>query len=125
MRYALGMSNAHAVSSPLNNGANEIVAANIRGHLGFKGRKQADLARHLGLSEMSLSRRMKSYADFSAPEIAAAAEYLGTSPGDLFDEKNLQITVRSLATVTALPIRPHTSENRTHDAVVTPIRTAG
>lgn len=117
----MGMSNAQAVSSPLNNGANATVAANIRGYLGFKGRKQADLARHLGLSEMALSRRMKSYAEFSSSEISAVAQYLGAKPGDLFDEKNLQITVRSLATVTELRPRAQKTTERGTLAPVTKI----
>ncbi len=95
----MGMSNAQELSSPLNNSGNETIAANIRGLLGYRGKTQADLARGLGLSEMSLSRRMKSRAEFTSSEIVAVADYLHVAPGDLFDEKNLQITVRSLATV--------------------------
>ena len=99
------MTNAHAVSSPLNNGANATVAANIRAALAYRALTQARLAEHLGLSEMSLSRRMKSSAEFTTSEVAAIARFFNLKPGELFEEKNLQITDWSLAPVT--PIRPN------------------
>lgn len=81
------MSNAHAVDSPLNNGANATVAANIRGELGRLDVTQSELAHYLGLSEMAVSRRMKGYTEFSSTEIQAIADYFGMTPGDLFAEQ--------------------------------------
>lgn len=88
------MSNAHAMSSPLDNGANATVAANIRGYLAYLDITQGRLARHLGLGEMAMSRRMKSGTEFTSNEIAAIAEFFDVTPGDLFAKKDLQITER-------------------------------
>lgn len=117
------MTNAHADSSPLNNRANVTVAANIRAALGYRDFTQARLAHHLGMSEMSLSRRMKSRQDFTTSEIVAVAQFFNMRPGDLFEEKNLQITNWSLANVT--PIRPnmHPSVHRDTTATVTRLPT--
>lgn len=113
------MSNAQqVVSSPLNNGANATVAANIRGELARMGSTQGQLAQHLGASDMSISRRMKGYNDFTASEIAAIADYLEVDPGELFvakKRKNAQITERSLAVVTYL--RPDTQPTVERDTI--------
>ena len=114
------MTNAHAVSSPLDNGANATVAANIRAALAYRALTQARLAGHLGLSEMALSRRMKSSAEFTTSEVAAVARYFNMTPGDLFEEKNLQITKWSLAPVTHLKPR-HTITTHHTPATVTNI----
>jgi transcriptional regulator with XRE-family HTH domain len=77
------MSNAPAEASPAN-GANVIVAANIRAELARRNRSQGQLAAHLGMSEMKLSRRMLSHPEFTSSEIVAVAEYFGLTPGELF-----------------------------------------
>jgi transcriptional regulator with XRE-family HTH domain len=117
------MSNVQPITQPLDNRANEIVAANIRGELGYRNLTQGRLAHHLGLSEMSLSRRMKSQADFTTTEIVAIAAFFKMAPGDLFTEKDVQITDWSLASVT--PIRPNKpAVTFPTSAKVTPIRSA-
>ncbi|MFL0711623.1 MAG: helix-turn-helix domain-containing protein [Microcella pacifica] len=86
-----------AASSPLINGANATVAANIRAELGRYGKQQGDLARALNVSAMYLSRRMNSAPAFDVHEVVAIANYFGIEPGDLFTpvaKNDLQITNR-------------------------------
>ena len=84
-----------AEQSALHNGANATVASNIRAGLAYAGVSQAQLAAHLGIGAMALSRRMTSATEFTSSEIVAVANYLDVEPGKLFDTKNpLQITMR-------------------------------
>ena len=83
------MSNVNPQPSP-KRPANEIVAANIRAELGYKGLKPADLARMIDQNDMWLTRRLstKYKAEFSANEIGTIAEKLDVSAGDLFVERS-------------------------------------
>lgn len=68
---------------------NALVASNIRAELGYSNLSQGALAAALGMSEMSLSRRLNdsNSAQFSADEIHAAADFFRIDPGQLFAQR--------------------------------------
>ena len=53
------------------------VGANVRAELARRGLSQTDLAKHLGMSQTSISKRLRGEVSFNVDETAAAAEFLG------------------------------------------------
>lgn len=53
-----------------------LVAAEIRGHMARKQRTGVELARYLGITQTTLSRRLTGRTAFDLDEIALVAEWL-------------------------------------------------
>lgn len=61
----------------------QAVAAEVRAALARAGRRQADLAREVGISRAALSRKMRGEGAFYVEEIVAIADALGIDAGRL------------------------------------------
>jgi transcriptional regulator with XRE-family HTH domain len=59
------------------------VADTVRGYLASRGKTQADLASHLGISQQSVSRRLTGGQPFNVVELQQVAEFLGVRVTDL------------------------------------------
>jgi transcriptional regulator with XRE-family HTH domain len=68
------------------------LAAELRAELARQQRAQAQLAEAIGVSQATVSRQLRGQGDFTAPQLVAAAEFLGVpltallgepSPSDL------------------------------------------
>lgn len=62
---------------------NQRVATQIVRMISEKGSANVDLAKHLGMSEATLVRRLTSQTDFTVAELARAAEFLNCTLSDL------------------------------------------
>lgn len=61
----------------------EAVAANLRAEIARQRKRQADLADLWSVSQMGVSRRLNGATPISAPQLLAAAEWLGVDPSTL------------------------------------------
>lgn len=61
----------------------EAVAANLRAEIARQRKRQADLADLWSVSQMGVSRRLNGATPISAPQLSAAAQWLGVEPNDL------------------------------------------
>lgn len=64
----------------------ERIAAAVRAEAARRQITQAVVARHLGLTQPGMSRRMLGRVPFSAAELAAVASLFGVPVGDLIGE---------------------------------------
>jgi len=61
----------------------QAVAAEVRAALARDGRRQADLAREVGISRAALSRKMRGETPFYVEEVVSIASVLGIDAGRL------------------------------------------
>jgi transcriptional regulator with XRE-family HTH domain len=61
-------------------------AANVRAEMARRSVRQVALAKHLGLSQAAVSRRVNGETEFSVAELLAVAELLGVSAASLLGE---------------------------------------
>jgi hypothetical protein len=62
------------------------VADQIRSALALRNRRGVDLAAHLGVSPVYVSRRMRGHVEWSASEVVAIASWLGIPISHLLGE---------------------------------------
>ena len=82
------MSNIAHLPVERENSGNLTVAANVRAEIAYAGSTQGDLARAIGMTGMSLSRRLRDETEFTASEIVTIAAHFGIEPGELFARRN-------------------------------------
>lgn len=63
------------------------VAGEVRALLARRQLSGKQLAARLGISQFSVSRRLRGQVPFSIDELAVAAEFLGVELGDLLAER--------------------------------------
>lgn len=98
----------------------QIVAANLRRALKDNRWSERQAAAALGLTPAYVNRRASGDTELSASDLAMFSAFLKVPVQNFFT----QITVLSLASVTALTPRPATSVERDEVATVTRIRVA-
>lgn len=66
-----------------------IIARRVRAEMAAQQRTQTELARYLGMTPVSLNRRMQGYVDFTPTQLVRVARFLGV-PVEVFlaDETN-------------------------------------
>jgi transcriptional regulator with XRE-family HTH domain len=65
------------------------IARRVRAEMAAQQKTQVELARELGMTPVSLSRRMQGYVDFTATELARVARFLDVPVETLLaDETN-------------------------------------
>lgn len=62
------------------------VGERVRYRMRLSGKNQADLAEQLGISQGSVSSRLRGAVAFDVNELTITANYLGCAPADLLDE---------------------------------------
>ncbi|MFB9777314.1 helix-turn-helix domain-containing protein [Brevibacterium otitidis] len=62
----------------------QLIAANVRAELARRSISVADLARQVGMTEMSMHRRVTGKIDFRASELMEVAETVGVDGGIFF-----------------------------------------
>lgn len=63
------------------------VAGRIRAELGLQRKTGAALARHLGLKEAALSRRINGYVPINVDELVGIAAFLDVDPAELLADE--------------------------------------
>lgn len=66
------------------------VAGTIRAELARQRKTQQELQHRLGISRVSMYRRLTGESYFDARELVIAADFLGVTVGHLFDEQPRQ-----------------------------------
>lgn len=64
----------------------ERIAASVRAEIARAGRTGSDLARHMGWTQPTASRRLTGQTEFTASEVVAVAAWLGVPTSTLLAE---------------------------------------